>query len=382
MHATELENEKDNCLVCRLKVLLFLSKFCGISSYNNCPHDSSKTSTTTMVVSKFYQFVPLFLLIPQMLHIYNTIFSFQESTELVAAIEDFIKIVLFCYLSVIWIILQWKTKEQILQFQGLLFILEYRFYYGIDSFITEDMKKMIKYSTYCFTIFFLITESFYIVNICKEEIFSYALTIDFMATTIAYYLEGVFMYQTYILVFLYKNVYRKFTNEVKLKLECKKKNKQFRRLFTLYMDVTNTYRRFEEVLGFILLLWNITGTLSIILTFFYLFLGYAKGARVNGIVVFHSFGFVIGLMWYMINGDQMKNVADSLSSFLFKYPISKLSLEEATQIELFIITLRMYKPILTASDMFTVETNLLSSISGTVVTYVLVALQFYATENQ
>jgi hypothetical protein len=81
-------------------------------------------------------------------------------------------------------------------------------------------------------------------------------------------------------------------------------------------------------------------------------------------------------------------------SFLFKYPISKLTFVESAQIEILINTLTMQKPLIKASDMFTMGTRLLASvkiyyktrvlsiygflqISGTVLTYVLVALQFH-----
>ncbi|KAF2898269.1 hypothetical protein ILUMI_07910 [Ignelater luminosus] len=71
--------------------------------------------------------------------------------------------------------------------------------------------------------------------------------------------------------------------------------------------------------------------------------------------------------------------SEDILSFLFKYPISKLSTAEANQVEMLITTLNIQKPVLRASDIFTVGTRLLASISGTVVTYVLVALQFHAS---
>ncbi|KAF2900677.1 hypothetical protein ILUMI_05513, partial [Ignelater luminosus] len=70
---------------------------------------------------------------------------------------------------------------------------------------------------------------------------------------------------------------------------------------------------------------------------------------------------------------------EDILSFLLKYPISKLSPTEAAQVETLITTLTIQKPVLRASDIFTVGTKLLASISGTVVTYVLVALQFHAS---
>ncbi|CAG9865039.1 unnamed protein product [Phyllotreta striolata] len=71
-------------------------------------------------------------------------------------------------------------------------------------------------------------------------------------------------------------------------------------------------------------------------------------------------------------------LGNDLLSFLYKYPISRLSRNEASQVEMLILTLTLEKPVLSASDVFIVGTNLLSSITGNVITYLLVALQFNA----
>jgi hypothetical protein len=92
------------------------------------------------------------------------------------------------------------------------------------------------------------------------------------------------------------------------------------------------------------------------------------------------------------NGFLLLQSQDILS-FLFRCPISKLSPLESAQIEMLITTLTLQKPQLKASDIFTIGTGLLASVrinckdtqgyflvkvSGTVLTYVLVALQFHA----
>ncbi|KAF2905295.1 hypothetical protein ILUMI_00889 [Ignelater luminosus] len=59
----------------------------------------------------------------------------------------------------------------------------------------------------------------------------------------------------------------------------------------------------------------------------------------------------------------MKRMSEDILSFLFKYPISKLSTAEAAQVEMLITTLNIQKPVLRASDIFTVGTRLLASVS-------------------
>ncbi|KAF5281033.1 hypothetical protein FQA39_LY05238 [Lamprigera yunnana] len=68
---------------------------------------------------------------------------------------------------------------------------------------------------------------------------------------------------------------------------------------------------------------------------------------------------------------------NDLLSFLFKYPISTLTNEEANQVEMLIKTLILQKPVLRASDLCTIGIRLVAPVSGFVLTYVLVAVQFH-----
>ncbi|XP_031351366.1 uncharacterized protein LOC116176746 [Photinus pyralis] len=102
----------------------------------------------------------------------------------------------------------------------------------------------------------------------------------------------------------------------------------------------------------------------------------------NGdLVILHIrvFCTICSLIHHLVNIEKLANVSDDLLSFLFKYPISKLRADEAAQVEMLIYTLKIQKPVLKASDIFIVGTRLLAPICGTVVTYVLVALQFHKT---
>ncbi|XP_065161027.1 uncharacterized protein [Atheta coriaria] len=91
---------------------------------------------------------------------------------------------------------------------------------------------------------------------------------------------------------------------------------------------------------------------------------------------------ILGSMFYLVQLVDSINHSDDITSFLFRYPISKLTPSEAAQIEILLTTLHTQKPILKASGIFTIGTRLMASITGTVITYVLVALQFHASWNQ
>ncbi|KAF2896848.1 hypothetical protein ILUMI_09328 [Ignelater luminosus] len=76
---------------------------------------------------------------------------------------------------------------------------------------------------------------------------------------------------------------------------------------------------------------------------------------------------------------KLGSVSQDTLSFLFQYPISKLNAEEAAQVETLITVLSTKKPILNGMDIFIYDVSLLASITGTVLTYVLVAFQFSAS---
>lgn len=64
-------------------------------------------------------------------------------------------------------------------------------------------------------------------------------------------------------------------------------------------------------------------------------------------------------------------------SFLFKYPLSSLTREERNEIEVLIKYLILNKPNFTGWNTFEIGLKLFAGICGTIVTYVLVALQFH-----
>ncbi|XP_045461783.1 uncharacterized protein LOC123671927 isoform X3 [Harmonia axyridis] len=123
--------------------------------------------------------------------------------------------------------------------------------------------------------------------------------------------------------------------------------------------------------------WSMSTCLTLIVNVYVAVLN-SEMQSFRDIVVVQLFTYlsVIGVTNLCVDVESLNHLSDDTLSFLFKYPISKLSETEAYQVEMLIYTLSTHKPTIKASDIFTVGTKLLASISGTVVTYVLVALQF------
>ncbi|XP_031355076.1 uncharacterized protein LOC116179424 [Photinus pyralis] len=109
---------------------------------------------------------------------------------------------------------------------------------------------------------------------------------------------------------------------------------------------------------------------------------YKSGEKQNYALTIRAYAFISTLMIYLIIVDGINVVNGDILPFLYKYPINKLTPAEIVQVEALICTLTLHKPVFRASDLFVVGTGLLASVSGTIVTYVLVALQFNAKFSQ
>ncbi|KAG5886581.1 hypothetical protein JTB14_011293 [Gonioctena quinquepunctata] len=87
---------------------------------------------------------------------------------------------------------------------------------------------------------------------------------------------------------------------------------------------------------------------------------------------------IIASLLLILSLSNYEHLNEDVLSYLFRYPISKLTPREAAQMEMLVSTLTLQKPVVTASYTMTVSKRLLASVSGSVLTYVLVALQFRA----
>ncbi|KAF5276718.1 hypothetical protein FQR65_LT16231 [Abscondita terminalis] len=84
--------------------------------------------------------------------------------------------------------------------------------------------------------------------------------------------------------------------------------------------------------------------------------------KIDQFIMFIVYATILCVIIYLAVSEQMNAVSEDILSFLFKYPISKLTAEEAAQVELLIVTLSLHKPVLKASDIFVVGTRLLASV--------------------
>ncbi|VEN45592.1 unnamed protein product [Callosobruchus maculatus] len=86
---------------------------------------------------------------------------------------------------------------------------------------------------------------------------------------------------------------------------------------------------------------------------------------------FHSMGMLV----FLRNAQQLKNMITGLINFLLEYSTTITTLEEHQQIRLFIEKLKHHRH-LSASGVFEIDLGIAGPISANILTYVLVALQF------
>ncbi|XP_076264012.1 uncharacterized protein LOC143198578 [Rhynchophorus ferrugineus] len=132
--------------------------------------------------------------------------------------------------------------------------------------------------------------------------------------------------------------------------------------------------------NFFFIIWHfILAIISQIFCMSYLVVLISGNADFNA-EIFGEFIYCIGLIGFSYyickKSSDITNLSNDLISYIYKYPITKLTLEEANLVESLLLVLHTHKPKMAIFDIFTVRKSIIPSVVGQVVTYGLVALQF------
>ncbi|CAH1971595.1 unnamed protein product [Acanthoscelides obtectus] len=120
-------------------------------------------------------------------------------------------------------------------------------------------------------------------------------------------------------------------------------------------------RHLTAYYNYIAIFWILASTSSLIINIYSLFiipmdpLGYLLLAWKTGMLL-------ILLIYWIVHVD-MANISDDVTICMFQYPVSKLTKLEAAQFEMLIKTLIIQKPLVKASDIVTINSQLLASVS-------------------
>ncbi|KAF5290632.1 hypothetical protein FQR65_LT01922 [Abscondita terminalis] len=134
------------------------------------------------------------------------------------------------------------------------------------------------------------------------------------------------------------------------------------RVLCLYSMIHNNFLRHIKLFRFYFLFWLCLITSSTIIDLYLCVISLVYGSRGKcGLCLeLRTVYITVLVIYWLHHAESLSHTNDDLLSFLFKYRISTLTREEANQVELLIKTLVIQKPVLRASDVFTVGTRLLA----------------------
>ncbi|KAK4872626.1 hypothetical protein RN001_014655 [Aquatica leii] len=146
-----------------------------------------------------------------------------------------------------------------------------------------------------------------------------------------------------------------------------------------YLSLIYNVKHFNTIYSTGVFLWMVsTVVITIANTFLYVLLIFEQGDMSDLVVITVRVVFTYASAIVILTEvGKLQESNKRMLSFLYKYPSSKLRPEEASQIELILSTFRLCKPSLNALGIFDLGVKLCAACSGTIITYILVLLQFY-----
>ncbi|KAF2899422.1 hypothetical protein ILUMI_06753 [Ignelater luminosus] len=390
-----------DCIACLLRPLLRMGSVCGISTLSiHCRHSDNLTSIARFDKSSKLLIISFVLSIPMLLGIIENlreILSFEGNTMRLLGL--LVEILFSVGAATCWIFSLSKYKEKVIELNGLSAIIENRQFYGINTFLSTGTTKIFLRRIYLMISFIVLIDFNFILYCLDEEkdIEVHLLLLKVVMIAFCSYAQAAAILQCLLSTCLYVTLYQKCFFHIEKALDqriihqkrqiCQKQQiaqvfpleVTLQRLIRLYLGLTYNHRQLVVYMNPSFTIWWLVLMSILILCFYFLVIVYIRSEFGDPLLVSRSYGSVFGIIMYVATIERLNIMSQDILSFLFKYPISKLSRAEAAQVELLITTLNIQKPVLNASDIFTVGTRLLASISGTVVTYVLVALQFRAS---
>ncbi|KAJ3663176.1 hypothetical protein Zmor_007482 [Zophobas morio] len=284
--------------------------------------------------------------------------------------------------------MQLNLSKLVLHGNALLHILATKKLYEIDEFINDKFRENVRlivdgsYPSYLGLCLLLTGKTFYQYQILTVGKVCDLLTLlIFLLTYFSTFVVVLTMVEAYFLLFGKCQHQMKMVIAQRDIFSARFLKRRLRKLQKLHMVLSLNFQIIQETFNFSLLLFWFGGTTIMIGNIFGLsnYVFYDEELSENAIVtlVVSVFG-ALSTTYLIFKLDKLGNVSEDILSFLFQCPVSKLNPLESAQIEMLIYTLTLQKPVLKASDIFVLKTGLIASVSGTILTYVLVALQFHA----
>ncbi|KAJ3663180.1 hypothetical protein Zmor_007486 [Zophobas morio] len=382
-----------DCIICAMRPGLYLNQiniyqarfFCSHSSPPSKPH--FQPSKTAKVLTILCSCILLYGVYADL----NQISGKFTSKHVILYLEMFLNILTVLFNGTFFS----KNGIKLREAHGLIAVINNKFKFGVDVLLTGKSAKKIHDILFYATIMFLLEElimfniTFAVENV-DNDLFIRMFMLEILILSNA--VLGIACVQA---LHLYKAIFGRCYSEIeeflsRLYLSGVEDQtpgslliERLQKLQRLYMCLRRNYKLNEQFFQPVVFVGYSLYVCILLIGYGYFgmtfFLGEISMLKFDIYLIIKSLAIAIAFGYLCYEAQYIATMSEELLSFLFKFPISKLTVLECAQIDMLISTLSLQKPDIKASDIFTLGTGLLVSIAGTVLTYVLVALQFHAS---
>nr|XP_008190686.2 PREDICTED: uncharacterized protein LOC103312264 isoform X2 [Tribolium castaneum] len=388
-----------DCVICATRPVLYVNQINIYQARFYCYHrkPESRPHFRTSVILKSVTILCNVLLIYGIVNDFNQIEGRFNAKQVVIFIEmsyNFSTIII----NIIFLLKNWiKLRES----HGLITLINNKVKYGVEVILTSHTAKRLRNMFMVMVIGLTVEEIImFFVELTMEnvtnELFVRMIMIEIFILSNAslglYCIQFLFMYEymfdqcfNEIEKFLNElpaNYFRVFENSQQNVISGLTLFEQLQKLQRLYMSLRRNFKLNETFLQPGVIIIHCVNICFLLIGYVYFSVMFFEGEAVllkfDIYLILKSSALVVAFCFLCYQAQKVAVMSQDILSFLFKCPISKLNKLESAQVEMLIATLTIQKPEVKVSDIFTIGTGLLASISGAVLTYVLVALQFHA----
>ncbi|KAJ3663179.1 hypothetical protein Zmor_007485 [Zophobas morio] len=392
IHQNSENNIPSDCPVCATRPALYLSYVNVFQARFFCRH-SEPPSRPHFETSNFFKIITITLNLILIFGIYHDIIHISGKFTPKHVIL-YLEIVFNATTIIFNFVFVLKHETKLRESQGLIELINNKFKFGVYTILPANAAKFL-YRLCLFLVLVFVSEELVMFNaiFAFENMDNELFVRLFILQVIILSLGGLGFFAIQMF-FLYDRLFKRCYYEIEKFLSRQLVSAEvsqisgrvfinrLQKLQRLYMCLRRNFKVNEELLQPTVILVFTVYVCLLLIGYGYFattfVMGHVGMLKFDLFILAKSLGLALWFCYLCYEAQMISMMNEKIVSYLFKYPVSKLNPIESAQVETLISTLTLLKPEMRASDIVTLGTGLLVSMSGTVVTYVLVALQFDA----
>ncbi|KAJ3663185.1 hypothetical protein Zmor_007490 [Zophobas morio] len=371
------------CVICAARPALYLNQLNVYPVTFYCSH-STPPSRPHLVPSRTYKFLNILCCVVLIIGIINDLLQIRgkiTTKHLLLILE----ILIGASTIIVNIQCLFKSPSKIQELHGLISLINKKTVFEVTEVLSASSAGKI-YDLLLFLVLILIVEEVatFFRTVIAEKLDSVLLVrmfaiemIIFCNISIAYYL--VQFLNLYHIMF--ENCYEELRQCLRTKTHARLLTK-LQKLQRFYMCLRRNFKLNELFFRSGMIIIYTIDVCLLLIGFSYLVVVLNEQdvnlLKFDWFVIVKSLALVAIFCIFCYEAERILIQTQNTLSLLFQCSLTKLSSLESAQVELIIQTFVVLKPNLNISYIFNVNTGLLASVCGTVITYSLVALQFRA----